>query len=54
MIFADVFKLRLGHTGVGRAPVTGVFIRERRGTFAHRDTDAHIHVRTHTPPENTM
>ena len=29
-------------------PVTGIFIREKRGRFAHRDTNADTHTRAHT------
>ena len=29
-------------------PVTGIFIREKRGRFVHRDTNADTHTHTHT------
>ena len=41
-------KIRSYWSRVAHNPVTGVFIREKRGRFAHRDTDADRQTDTHT------
>ena len=45
-VFANVIKLREGHTGLGWAlnPMTAV-LSTRRGKFEHRDTLRESHVR---------